>query len=119
MPTAYKLGRNAVATLPGVSNDDITDVTINVTAEELDVTTFKASAITAAEYQAGMIDITIDVTCRNHTAVVGDTGTQEVADLPSDLDAVVLSVSEKVTPRGVVEYTVAYGLIPQEAPPEE
>lgn len=110
---AYKLGRDAVATLPGVSNDDIVDVTVNVSADELDVTVFKATALTAASYQAGLVDITIDVVCRNHTADVGDTGTQTVAGLPSDLDASVLSVSERVTPRGVVEYTVSYGLIPQ------
>lgn len=110
---AFKLGRDAVATLPGVDNIDIVDVTVNVTADELDVTTFGTTAITAAKYQAGMIDITIDVTCRHHTADVGETGAQDVAGLPSTLDAVVLNISERVTPRGVVEYTVSYGLIPQ------
>lgn len=109
---AYKLGRDAVATLPGMDNDDIVDVTVNVTADELDVTTFGTTALTAAKYQAGMIDITIDVTCRNHTADVGDTGAQAVAGLPTTLHAAVLNVSEKVTPRGVVEYTVSYGLVP-------
>jgi hypothetical protein len=109
VPT-YKLGRNAVATLPGVDNDDIVDVTINVSADELDVTVFKATAITQAEYMAGLIEITIDVVCRAHDAAVGDQGVQEVAGLPDDLEAVVLSVSEKVTPRGLVEYTVSYGL---------
>lgn len=110
---AYKLGRDAVATLPGVSNADIVDVTINVTGDQLDVTTLGTTAVTAAKYQAGMVDITIDVTCRHHSATVGETGAQDVADLPTDLDAAVLSISERVTPRGVVEYTVSYGLIPQ------
>lgn len=109
MPT-YKLGRNAVAELPGVDNDDIVDVTLNVSADQLEVTVFKSTAITQAEYMAGLVDITIDVVCRNHTAEVGDQGAQDVAGLPSDLEAVVLSVNEKVTPRGVVEYTVSYGL---------
>lgn len=108
----YKLGRDAVAELPGVSNDDIRDVTINVAADELDVTVFKSTAITEAEYMPGLVDTTIDVVCMNHTAAVGDTGSQDVAGLPSDLEATVLNISERVTPRGTVEYTISYGLSP-------
>lgn len=112
--TTYKLGRNAVADLPGVDNDDIKDVTINVTADQVDVTVFKATAITEAEYMAGLTDVTIDVVCTAHAAAVGDTGACGVADLPSDLDACVLSISETVNPRGIVEYTISYGLVAQE-----
>jgi hypothetical protein len=108
----YKLGRDAVASLPGVSNDDIRDVTINVTAEELDVTTFLATAITEAAYMPGLTECTIDVVCMNHTAEVGDSGTQDVAGLPSELEATVLNISDRTTPRGTVEYTISYGLSP-------
>jgi len=111
MPTtSYKLGRNAIASLPGVSNDDIKDVTINVSAEQLDVTTFKATALTAAEYMCGLTDVTVEVVCTNHTAEVGDVGAQSIANLPPTLEATVVSVQERVTPRGLVEYTISYAL---------
>lgn len=110
--TQYKLGRDAVADLPGVTNSDIRDVTINVSADELDVTTFGTTAITEASFMPGLIECTIDVVCTNHTAAVGDTGAQDVAGLPSDLQATVLNISERVTPRGMVEYTINYGLAP-------
>lgn len=109
---AYKLGRDAVAQLPGVDNADIRDVTINVTADELDVTTFLSTAITEAAYMPGLIDCTIDVVCMHHSATVGATGSQDVAGLPSDLEATVLTINDRVTPRGVVEYTISYGLSP-------
>lgn len=112
MPT-YKLGRNAIATVPGVNNGDIKDATINVNAEQLDVTVFGGSALTDAKFMAGLVDITVDVTCMAHDAVAGQTGTLDIASLPNTIDGVVLSVSEKVTPRGVVEYTVSYGVTPQ------
>lgn len=113
--SVYKLGRNAIADLPGVENDDIRDVTINVTAEQIDVTTFGATAITQAEFMAGLVDVTVDVVCTAHTAAVGDTGACDVAGLPTDLDACVLSISETVNPRGIVEFTISYGLVPQDA----
>jgi len=109
--STYKLGRNAIASLPGVDNEDIKDVTVNVNAEQLDVTVFKATAIDKAEYMAGLVDVTIDVMCTATTAEVGDIGECDVANLPTDLQACVLNVSEKVTPRGMVEYTVSYGLV--------
>lgn len=112
MPT-YKLGRNALSTVVGVDNDDIKDATINVSAEQLDVTTFGGSALTEAKFMAGLVDITVDVNCTAHTATAGDTGTLDIAGLPSTVDGVVLNVAEKVTPRGVVEYTVSYGITPQ------
>lgn len=112
MPT-YKLGRNAIATVPGVENDDIKDATINVNAEQLDVTVFEGAALTDSKFMAGLVDITVDVSCTAHDAVAGQTGTLTIASLPNTVDGVVLSVSEKVTPRGVVEYTVSYGITPQ------
>lgn len=112
MPTTtYKLGRDAVATLPGMDNDDIIDVTINVSADELDVTTFGTTAITAPVYMAGLIDVTIDVSCTAHTAVIGNKGTLDVAGLPNGYDAVVVDVKEAVNPKGKAEFTVTYGLI--------
>lgn len=108
--TTYKLGRDAVADLPGVDNEDIVDVTINVSANQLDVTTFKTVPLTSYEYMAGLADITIDVTCRDHDAEVGDSGTQAVAGLPNDLKAEVLEIKESVTPKGLVEFTISYGL---------
>lgn len=110
---AYKLGRNAIATVPGVENDDIKDATINVSAEQLDVTVFGSAALTDSKFMAGLVDVTVDVACTNHSATVGQTGPLDIADLPATVDGVVLNISEKVTPRGVVEYTVSYGLTPQ------
>jgi hypothetical protein len=107
----YKMGRACVATLPGVSNDDIKDVTINASATELDVTTFPATgSLTRADYMPGLVDVTIDVTCTDTTATVGMTGAQDVANIDTTLEAVVLDVKESVSPKGVVEYTVTYGL---------
>lgn len=107
----YKLGRACVATLPGVSNDDIKDVTINASATELDVTTFPATgSLTKADYMPGLVDVTIDVACTDTTATVGMTGAQGVANIDTTLEAVVLDVKESVSPKGVVEYTVTYGL---------
>lgn len=111
MPTTtYKLGRDCVSELPGVNNDDIIDVTINVTADELDVTTYKSSPITRVDYMAGLIDVSIDVTCTNHAGAVGLVGDYDVAGLPTDLDAVILEIKEKPAIKGKVEYTVTYGL---------
>lgn len=109
--TTYKLGRDAIATLPGVDNEDIRDATITVSADEIDVTTFKSSALTHSAVQAGLIDITIDVPCVAHTAAIGDRGLADIAGFLG-IDAVVLDVKEQVTPRGVVEFTISYGVIP-------
>lgn len=111
MPT-YKLGRDCVATLPGVANDDIIDVTINVSGNQLDVTTFKTTALTQWEYMAGLVDITIDVKATHCSGEVGDVGTCDVADLPSDLQATILDIKIKPNMKGMVEYTVSYGLQP-------
>lgn len=109
--TSYVLGRNCVASLPGVSNSDIMNVTINVSANELDVTTFKTTALTAYEFMAGLVDVSIDVTCTAVSGMVGDIGTAGVASL-SSMDAVIVEIKESATPKGLVEYTVTYGLTP-------
>lgn len=112
--TVYKLGRDAIATLPGVTNDNIIDVTVNVSANQLDVTTFKGTPLTQYEYMAGLVDITVDVKCTSFTGEVGDVGTASIAGLPSGLDASVLDVKVKPNMKGVVEYTVSYGFTPSE-----
>lgn len=112
MPTTtYKLGRDAVATIPGVDNCDIIDVTVNVTADQLDITTYGATALTAPKYLAGLVDISIDVMCTATDAAVGDTGPMTVASIPPDFDAVVLDVKESANPQGKAEFTVTYGLV--------
>lgn len=110
MPT-YVLGRNCTLTLPGVNNDDIMNVTINVSANELDVTTFKTTTLTAYEYMAGLVDVTIDVTCTATDGAVGDSGSATIASI-TGMDAVILEIKESATPKGLVEYTVSYGLTP-------
>lgn len=109
MPT-YKLGRECVATLPGVTNDNIQDVTISVQGTEIDVTVFKATALTQVESTVGLSDVTIDVNCTAHTATIGTQGAMTLASLDGELEAVVVDVKERVTPKGLVEYTVSYGV---------
>ena len=109
--TSYKLGRDAVADIPGVVNCDIIDVTVNVTADQLDITTYGATALTAPKYLAGLVDISIDVMCTATDAAVGDRGTLDVANIPAGFDAVVLDVKESANPQGKAEFTVTYGLV--------
>lgn len=112
MPTSsYKLGRDAVCTLTGVTNDNVMNVTINASATQIDVTTFKDVPLTHWDYMAGLIDATIDVTCTSHEATVGDRAAATIAGI-TGLDAVVLEIKESVTPKGVLEYTISYGLVP-------
>lgn len=112
MPTTtYKLGRDALATLPGLEVCDIIDVTVNVSADQLDVTTYKATALTEPVYMAGLVDVSIDVTCTATDAAVGDKGPCEVADIPTEFQAVVLDVKESASPQGKAEFTVTYGLV--------
>lgn len=113
--TTYKLGRDAVLTLPGVDNDNVRSATISASANQLDVTTFKSVPLTSWEYMAGLIDVTLDVVCTSHTAAVEDRGLAEIAGFDSQsMDAIVLEVKESVSPKGVVEYTVTYGIIPSD-----
>lgn len=111
----YKLGRDCVNTLPGVENDDIIDCTINVSAADLDVTVFKATAIDELVHMAGIIDISIDVNCTHVDGVEGDEGAMDVAGLPTDLHAVILDIQEKPNLKGKVEYAVKYGVTEPEA----
>lgn len=108
--TTYKLGRDCINDLPGVDNDDIIDCTINVSAADLDVTVFKATAIEELVHMAGIIDISIDVNCTHVTGAVGDEGAMDIAGLPNDLNAVILDIQEKPNMKGKVEYTVKYGV---------
>ena len=109
MPT-YKLGRDCAVSLPGVQRNNVKDITINVQATEIDVTVFKDVALTQVESTTGLSDVTIDVTCTAHTAVVGNQGAMTLASLDGSLEAVVLETKERVTPKGLVEYTVSYGV---------
>jgi len=108
--TTYKLGRDAIADVPGVANDDIVDATINVSSTDLDVTVFKSTAITELVHMVGLIDISIDVNCTNVTEEVGFQGAFDIAGLPNtDFELVILNITEKPNQKGKVEYTVTYG----------
>lgn len=108
--TTYKLGRDSIATLPGVANDDIVDATISATATDLDVTVFKATAITELVHMAGLVDISIDVNCTHVSQAIGYQGAFDIADLPNvDFELVILDIKEKPNMKGKVEYTVTYG----------
>lgn len=109
--TTYKLGRDAVATIPGVENCDIIDVTVNVAADQLDITTYGAVALTAPKYLAGLVDISLDITCTDTTATVGQKGSCVVADIPTTFDAVVLDIKQSANPQGRAEFTVTYGFV--------
>jgi hypothetical protein len=109
MPT-YKLGRDCVATIPGVQNADIQDVDINVQGNEIDVTVFKDSPLEQVEMTIGLADVSFDVTCTAHNATIGQEGTMTLAHLDSQLNAVVTDIKESVTPKGFVQYTVSYGV---------
>jgi hypothetical protein len=109
--TTYKLGRDAVTELPGLANCDIIDVTVNVSADQLDVTTYGATALTEPVYMAGLVDVSIDVTCTETTATIGQRGAFDVASLPDTFDAIVLDVKESASPQGKAEFTVTYGLV--------
>lgn len=109
--TTYKLGRDAIADLPGMANDDIRDVTVTVSADELEVTTFATTVRTHSVYMTGLLDATFDVTCVEHTATLGQRGPATILSLDG-LDAIVLDIKESATPKGVAEFTVTYGVIP-------
>lgn len=113
MPSAiYKMGRDCVATVPGVSNNDIIDVDVNVQGNEIDVTTFAATgSVTEVKTMIGLADVSFDVNCTAHNATVGQTGPLTLAHLDDTLSAVVLDIKlNGVTPKGLVQYTVSYGV---------
>ena len=114
MPS-YILGRDQVTTAPGVVNDDIQNVELKLSGSEQDVTVFKSSALTRIETMVGLVDVSFEITCTNATATVGMSGAFEVGNLDGDtlsLDAVVTDVKLTVTPKGVMQYVVSYGVKP-------
>lgn len=114
--TTYKLGRDSIADIPGVDNDDVIDATINVSASDLDVTVFKSTPIDEIVHMAGLVEITVDVNCTNVEGAIGDHDTFSIAGLPTaGFELVILDIKDKVTPKGKVEYTVTYGFTEAEA----
>ncbi len=112
MPT-YKIGRKQVTAAPGVNNDDIKSASLKVSGSEQDVTVFKATPLTQIETMIGLVDITFEIVCTATTAERGDTGSFEIGGLDGDsidLDAIVTEVKLSVTPKGMREYTVSYGV---------
>ena len=112
MPT-YIIGRDQSITAPGISNDDVKKVMLKAAGTEHDVTVFGASALTAISTMIGLVDVSIEVTAMNTTAVVGNKGEISVGNFsPTDAQAVVTDVKFTVTPKGVKEYTVSYAITP-------
>ena len=112
MPT-YKIGRKQVTTAPGVENDDIKSVSLKVSGSEQDVTVFKSTPLTQIETMIGLVDISFEIVCTATTAVRGDTGSFVVGGLDGgtlELDAIVTEVKLGVTPKGMQQYTVSYGM---------
>jgi len=112
MPT-YILGRDQVATAPGVQNDNIKRVSLKVAGSEQDVTVFKSIALTQIETMVGLVDITFEIVATAATATVGQTGAFEIGKVDgSDLQAqaVVTDVRVNVTPKGMKEFTVSYAI---------
>lgn len=103
----FKLGKNAVITPPsGIAEDDIVDVEISCSGDELDVTVF---GDTETKVQPGLADVSIDITCTNHTTSQGAVSTITVGGFTA-LDVVVSKIDAKVTPKGRWEYTVSYAV---------
>jgi hypothetical protein len=114
MPS-YILGRDQVTTAPGVVNDDIQNVELKVSGSEQDVTVFKSTALTQIETMVALLDVSFEITAMHATAEVGDSGTFVVGNLDGEdlsLDAVVTDVKRSVTPKGVEQYVVSYGVKP-------
>jgi hypothetical protein len=112
MPT-YKIGRKQITTAPGVENDDIKSASLKVSGSEQDVTVFKAAPLTQIETMVGLVDITFEIVCTATTAQRGDSGAFVIGGLDGsaiDLDAIVTEVKLGVTPKGMREYTVSYGM---------
>jgi hypothetical protein len=114
MPS-YILGRDQATTAPGVVNDDIQNVELKLSGSEQDVTVFKDSALTQVQTMVGLIDVSFEITCTHATATVGQFGTFTVGNLDGgslQLDAVVTDVKRTVTPKGIEQYVVSYGVKP-------
>jgi hypothetical protein len=100
----YKLGKNALITAPGVTLGNVTDVDLNASGDEVDVTVF---GDTEKQVGCGLLDVTVDVTATSHSAYVGMTGPVTVGGMNA-LGCVVLDVKDKVSPKGRHEYTITY-----------
>jgi hypothetical protein len=100
----YKLGKTAGITAPGVSLDDVVDVDLNASGDEVDITVF---GDTEKQIGCGLLDVTVEVTATNHSATVGATGTITVGGMTS-VPCVVLDIKNKITPKGRSEYTISY-----------
>lgn len=100
----YKLGKNALVTAPGVSLDDVVDVDLNASGDEVDITVF---GDTEKQIGCGLLDVTVEVTATNHSATVGQTGAITVGGM-SAVGCVVIDVKNKVSPKGRHEYTISY-----------
>ena len=100
----YKLGKNALLTAPGVLLDNVVDVDLNASGDEVDVTVF---GDTEKQVGCGLLDVTVEVTATSHSASVGQTGPITVGGLTA-VGCVVLDVKNKVSPKGRHEYTISY-----------
>lgn len=100
----YKLGKSALLTAPGVDLDNVVDVDLNASGDEVEITVF---GDTEKQVGCGLLDVTVEVTATSHTATVGMTGAVSVGGM-SALGCVVLDIKDKVTPKGRHEYTISY-----------
>jgi hypothetical protein len=100
----YKLGKSALITAPGVTLDNVIDVDINASGDEVDITVF---GDTEKQVGCGLLDVTVEVTATSHSATVGATGPITVGGMTA-VGCVVMDVKNKVTPKGRHEYTISY-----------
>jgi hypothetical protein len=100
----YKLGKTALITAPGVLIDDVVDVDLNASGDEVEITVF---GDTEKQIGCGLVDVTVEVTATNHSATVGQTGPVTVGGM-SAVTCVVIDVKSKVSPKGRYEYTITY-----------
>ena len=100
----YKLGKNSLVTAPGVILDNVVDVDVNASGDEVDITVF---GDTEQQIGCGLLDVTVEVTATSHSTSVGATGPITVGGL-SSVACVVLDVKNKVSPKGRHEYTITY-----------
>jgi hypothetical protein len=100
----YRLGKNALLTAPGVDLDNVVDVDLNASGDEVDITVF---GDTEKQIGCGLLDVTVEVTATQHSATVGATGAITVGGM-SAVGCVVLDVKDKVSPKGRHEYTISY-----------
>ncbi|NBT79554.1 MAG: hypothetical protein EBT04_14140 [Betaproteobacteria bacterium] len=100
----YKLGKLALITAPGVILDDVIDVDLNASGDEVDITVF---GDTEKQIGCGLLDVTVEVTATNHSATVGATGPITVGGMTA-VGCVVVDVKNKVSPKGRHEYTISY-----------